>query len=131
MYTYWVKPYHQRIFPYFFPEEAWTYFHSQQSPVWTKHWQPILQNCYLWQPFEAFSLPKLLIQSMRIQGPVRQSNFHNCKYRDNEMIFFLVWWGCDATICYFMWRNVNLNVNFSLLLSVNLSLKQRSRISAA
>ena len=40
------------------------------------------------QPFEACSLPKLLIQVMRIQGPVRQSNFHNCKYKDNEMIFF-------------------------------------------
>ena len=32
--------------------------------------------------------------------------------------FFLVWCGRDATICYFMWRNVNLNVNFSLSLSV-------------
>ena len=38
--------------------------------------------------------------------------------------------GCDATICYFMWRNVNLNVNFSLLLSVIFSLKQQSRNSA-
>ena len=62
----------------------------------------------------------------------RSFGFNRCEFKgqfDNQTsttastetmrwFFFLLWRRCDATICYFMWRNVNLNVTFSLLLLV-------------